>query len=56
MGQNFSGWARIRLTAPLGTEVTLRFAETVFPDGGIDKTIIFSDEIICVTDGIRSWR
>ena len=33
MGQNMVGWARLSVTGPKGTEVTLRFAETLKPDG-----------------------
>jgi len=36
MGQNFAGWARIRLHAPAGTRVQLRFAETLGADGMLD--------------------
>ena len=46
-GQNLSGWARIRIEAAAGTEVTLRFAETIFPDGSIDtaSTGVFATEV-----------
>src|SRR5207249_2123010 len=30
MGQNISGWAQLRVSGPLGTEVMLRFGEVVF--------------------------
>ena len=33
MGQNMVGWCRIRVAGPAGTEVSLRFAETIHPDG-----------------------
>jgi len=33
MGQNMVGWARLSVTGPKGTVVTLRFAETLRPDG-----------------------
>ncbi|EIP97136.1 alpha-L-rhamnosidase [Opitutaceae bacterium TAV1] len=36
MGQNFSGWARIRVTAPAGTCIRLRFAEALFENGMVD--------------------
>ncbi len=35
MGQNMVGWARLRVSGPKGTEVTLRFAETLLPDGSL---------------------
>jgi alpha-L-rhamnosidase len=37
MGQNISGWAQLRVCGPRGTAVTLRFAETTFPDGNINQ-------------------
>jgi alpha-L-rhamnosidase len=33
MGQNMVGWARLSVTGAKGTAVTLRFAETLKPDG-----------------------
>ena len=33
MGQNMVGWARLSVAGPKGTAVTLRFAETLKPDG-----------------------
>lgn len=38
LGQNFSGWARLRATGPRGTRITLRYAEDLRPDGMIDVT------------------
>jgi len=32
-GQNFAGWSRLRVTGPAGTQVTLRYAEVLYPDG-----------------------
>jgi alpha-L-rhamnosidase len=37
MGQNFSGWARIRVSGPRGAEVHLRFAELLNDDGTINR-------------------
>lgn len=36
-GQNFPGWARLRVTGPAGTTITLRFAELLNPDGTADQ-------------------
>ena len=36
-GQNFPGWARIQATGPVGTTITLRFAELLNPDGTADQ-------------------
>ncbi len=38
LGQNFSGWARLKVRGPAGTKVTLRFAEMRNPDGTIYTT------------------
>ncbi len=35
LGQNFSGWARLKVKGPRGTTVTMRFAEMLNPDGTI---------------------
>ena len=35
MGQNMVGWCRLHVAGPLGTEVRLRFAETLKPDGSL---------------------
>ncbi|WP_300603953.1 family 78 glycoside hydrolase catalytic domain [Niabella sp.] len=36
MGQNFAGVARIRLKAPAGTQVVLRYGEDVYKDGSLN--------------------
>jgi alpha-L-rhamnosidase len=38
LGQNFSGWARLKVNGPAGTKITLRFAEILNPDGTIYTT------------------
>ncbi|MDG6947285.1 MAG: family 78 glycoside hydrolase catalytic domain [Nitrososphaerota archaeon] len=35
-GQNFTGWARLRVSGPEGTEVRLRYSEVLGPDGSVD--------------------
>ncbi len=35
MGQNFTGWARLRVKGPKGTAVSLRFGEVLNPDGTV---------------------
>ncbi len=35
LGQNFTGWARLRVNAPAGTEIRMRFAEVLDHDGNI---------------------
>ena len=36
LGQNFAGWARLKVSGPRGTRVTLRYAEDVKADGSLD--------------------
>ncbi len=36
LGQNFAGWVRLRVDAPVGTTITLRFSEMLGPDGMLD--------------------
>ncbi len=38
MGQNFSGWAKLKVKAERGTKITLRFVERLHQDGTIDAT------------------
>jgi len=40
MGQNMSGWVQLRAHGPAGTQVMLRFAELVYPDGMINRETI----------------
>jgi alpha-L-rhamnosidase len=42
MGENFSGWLRLQVNGPKGTQVKLRFAETAKPDGSLDRTTMKS--------------
>lgn len=44
MGQNFAGWARLKVKGKAGTKVVMRFAEVLNPDGTI------------YTDNLRSAR
>ena len=47
-GQNIAGWAKLRVHAPRGTKIILRFAESVFPDGRIDpaSTGVFATRLV----------
>ncbi len=38
MGQNFTGWVRLRMKGKKGTHVKLRFAEEAYEDGSLDPT------------------
>ncbi len=68
-GQNFSGHARMRLTAPAGTRVTMRYSERVGKDGMIDRAQIEqfmdkaeppqpfqTDTYICKGGGQEVWE
>lgn len=37
MGQNMSGWARLRVRGPAGTRVQLRYAELIYKNGMINR-------------------
>ena len=65
LGQNIAGWAKIRLQAPAGTQLTLRFAEILSDDGrsinmittgahatGLEQTDIY----VCRGDGVETWE
>ena len=36
MGQNFAGWARLKVNAPAGTEIKLRYGELLHEDGTLN--------------------
>lgn len=41
LGRNIAGWVKIRVNEPAGTQVTLRFAEILTPDGkGLDVSTL----------------
>jgi alpha-L-rhamnosidase len=64
LGQNIAGWLRIRVAAPAGTEIRLRFAETLSADGALDtaSTGVFAtgveqiDRYICNGSGVEVWE
>jgi alpha-L-rhamnosidase len=60
MGQNFSGWARLRVSGPRGTDVRLRFAEMLYDDGMINQENLRSaraeDHYILKGDGEETWE
>jgi alpha-L-rhamnosidase len=59
MGTNFAGFARVNLTAPAGTRITLRFGERVNEDGTIYtdnlRGIRATDSYICRGGGKETW-
>ena len=65
LGQNIAGWARIKLRAPVGTLLTLKFAEILKPDGkgldhrttGVIHTGLEQTEIyLCKGGGLETWQ
>jgi alpha-L-rhamnosidase len=60
MGQNFSGWLRLRVSGPKGSKVTMRFAEAAKPDGSLDRTTMKSaraeDNYILKGVGIETYE
>jgi alpha-L-rhamnosidase len=59
-GQNMVGRARLRVTAPSGTELTLRFAEMLKPDGSLYTenllTAKATDRYVCKGGGEEVWE
>ena len=64
MGQNFSGWARIRVTGPRGTNIRMRFGETLSEQGRLDTAstgvkhthVEQVDTYICEGKGEETWE
>ena len=64
LGQNFAGWAKLRVTAPRGTKIVLRFAESVSEDGMIDPAstgvfatgVVPTDTYITKGEGEEVWE
>ena len=59
-GQNLAGWAELRVEGPRGTQVTLRFAETLLPDGTVNqenlRTAAATDIYITKGEGRETWE
>ena len=60
MGQNFSGWARLRVEGPRGTDVRLRFAELLYENGTLNQENLRSaqaeDHYILKGAGEETWE
>jgi len=60
MGQNMVGWCRLNVAGPRGTQVRLRFAETLQPDGSIYtanlRTARATDLYILRGGGAEVWE
>lgn len=59
-GQNFSGWCRLKVSGSAGTEVRLRHAELLYPDGTINSENLRSaratDRYILKGEGTEVWE
>lgn len=59
-GQNLAGWAELRVQGMAGTRVTLRFAETLNPDGTVDqrnlRTARATDEYVLRGGNEEVWE
>ena len=60
MGQNFSGWVKIKVKGERGTRIRLRFAETLKPDGNIYRENLrrakATDVYILKGEDIEEWQ
>lgn len=64
LGKNIAGFAALNVNAPAGTEITLRYAERLSPDGRVDQTdiaqhvagkMVQTDKYICKGGGMETW-
>lgn len=60
MGQNFAGWVRLRVSGKRGDKVTLKFAESLYPDGTVNQENLRSaaatDVYILKGEGTEQWE
>ena len=64
LGQNFAGWVKLKLNAPAGTGIQLRFSEALHKDGTIDPAstgvyatnVIQTDNYFCSGRGEEIWE
>ncbi len=60
MGQNFAGWARMKVSGRAGDEITMRFAERLNPDGTVYTTNLRHarciDTYICKGEPVEMWE
>lgn len=64
LGQNISGYSRIEVAGPAGTEITLKHGERLFPDGAVEQKQILrflktgeaqTDHYILKGEGLETW-
>ena len=59
-GRNLAGWASISTSGPAGTEVRMRFAETLYDDGRVNQENLRNakaeDTYILKGEGVETWE
>jgi len=60
MGQNFAGWAKLKVEGERGDSIQLRFAETLKPDGNVYRENLrqakATDRYILKGEGVEEWQ
>ena len=60
MGQNFAGWAKLKVKGEVGTRVQMRFAETLKPDGNVYvenlRKAEATDIYVLNGEGVEEWQ
>lgn len=60
LGQNIAGWVRLRVEGNKGSQITLRFAETISPDGTVNQENLryakAQDTYILKGSGLETWE
>ena len=65
LGKNIAGFAQIKIKAPAGTEIRLKYSERLFEDGTVDQQdvaqhvaggVVQTDKYTCKGEGIEIWH
>lgn len=59
-GQNLAGWLQLQADGPSGHEITLRYSESLYPDGSVNQENLRSararDVFILNGTGLQTWE
>jgi alpha-L-rhamnosidase len=59
-GQNHAGWCRLQVRGDAGTQITMRYAENLGPDGTVDQENLrgaaATDVYIMKGEGLETWE
>jgi alpha-L-rhamnosidase len=64
LGKNIAGFTELKIKAPAGTEIVLKYAERLTKDGRVDQSdiaqhvagkVVQTDKYICKGNGIETW-